>query len=92
MPAKPVIDAIHRPSVGRSPSKGPDSSTMKIGARKVIAEASAKRQIAQRGKEAKVAITSIDERTSCSVSRFVRQKPGPARCHANGVTTSICPA
>ena len=41
MPAKPATDAIRRAAGACSRSSGQDSATMKIGARNVIADASA---------------------------------------------------
>ena len=88
----PPMDAVHRAALGRSPSSGPDNNTTKIGARKVIAEASASGRKRNAPKNAAVAQSSSAERSSCNAGRRVRQKPSPARCHAKGVTTNIWPA
>lgn len=59
---------------------------------KLIAEFSASGRKRRPPKKKHVAATRHRERRICIFKCFVRQKCGPARWRANGVTIAICPA
>ena len=65
---------------------------MNTGARNVIADASASGRKRSPAKKQTVAPNRQAERSHCTSGRRVRQKPLPARCQANGVTTTSWPA
>lgn len=92
MPANPTMAATQRARVGRSPSTGRESTIANIGARKLMALASASGRKRSAPKKQSVATTRHSERASCIARWRVRQKPAPPRCHVIGVATIIWPA
>jgi hypothetical protein len=63
-----------------------------MGARKLIAEPSASGRKRSAPKKHEVATMRQSDRASCTRRWRVRQKPGPPRCQAIGVVTTIWPA